>query len=282
MKRRFIIVILVIIIGVLIYILYPKKKINYTTGRVETIEIDVATKYAGRVIKIYKDEGDFVKKGELLLEIDKRELEALKQETEKRLKSLYFEKKSLEAQIKNLKEDVKRTKKLEEEGAVPEREYERMKTKLFSLQYKLKALEENIESLKKTIERLNIQEEETEIKSPVTGVVLEKNIEIGELTRPGVPLFTIANLDTLYVYAFLPQKEIYDLKTGKIVRVVPHTGKKVELRGEVVWISDRAEFTPKNIITPDEKALLVFKFKVKVINRDNLLKPGMTVSVYYK
>jgi len=282
LKRRFAIVILVIIGGVLIYILYPKKKLNYTTGRVEAIEIDVATKYSGRVTKIYKDEGDFVKKGELLLEIDRRELEVLEEETEKKLKSLYFEKKSLESQIKNLEEDVKRIKKLEEGGAVPEREYERMKTNLSSLQYKLKALEENIESLKKTLERLNIQKEETEIRSPVTGVVFERNIEKGELTRPGVPLFTIANLDTLYVYAFLPQKEIYDLKTGKIVKIVPHTRKRVEIKGKVVWISDKAEFTPKNIITPDEKALLVFKFKIKVINVDNLLKPGMTVSVYYR
>ncbi len=282
MKRKQLFLILFIIAGILIYIFYPKRKINYTSGRVEAIEIDVTTKYIGRVINIYKEEGDFVKKDELLLEIDKREIEALKEETEKKLKSLYFEKKSFEVEINNLKEDVEKTKKLKEEGAVPEREYERMKAKLSSLQYKLKAIEENIESLKKSLERLNIQEEETKLRSPITGIVLEKNIEIGEITKPGVPLFIVANLDTLYVYAFLPQKEIYDLKIGKIVKIVPHIGKKIEFNGNVVSISDKAEFTPKNIITPDEKALLVFKFKVKVINVDNLLKPGMTVSVYYK
>ncbi|MEO0270579.1 MAG: efflux RND transporter periplasmic adaptor subunit [candidate division WOR-3 bacterium] len=282
MKKKPIILIFLIIIVTTAYILFPKGKINYSSGRVEATEIELSTKYAGKVLKIYKREGEKVEKGEILLEIDARELKVLKEEINDKLNALQFEKKSFEIEIENLKEDLEKTKKLMEIGALSEREYEKMKTKYNSLLYKIKSVEENIESIKKNLERLSIQEEEYIIKSPVKGIIIEKNIEVGELTKPGFPLFRIANLDTLFVYAYLPQKELYDLNLSKTVKIIPHTDKKIEFTGKVVWISEEAEFTPKNVITPDEKALLVFKFKIKVINRDNLLKPGMTVSVYYK
>lgn len=282
MKRRYFILIFLIIAGTIGYVLFPKGKINYSIGRVEGTEIEISPKYGGRVIKIYKDEGEKIEKNEIILEIDNREIEILKEETEKKLNALKFEKKSLDIEIENLKEDLERTKKLLETGAISEREYEKIKAKYNSLLYKLKSVEENVESIKKTLGRLSIQEEEYIIRSPIKGIIIEKNIEVGELAKPGFPIFRIANLDTLFVYAYLPQKELYEIKLLKTVRIIPHTDKKIEFTGKIVWISEEAEFTPKNVITPDEKALLVFKFKVKVINRDNLLKPGMTVSVYYK
>ncbi|MEN3044783.1 MAG: efflux RND transporter periplasmic adaptor subunit [Candidatus Hydrothermales bacterium] len=282
MTKKIFLVALFISIVFTIYILYPKRKINFTTGTVEAKEVEISTKYIGKVMKIYKDEGDFVKENEILLEIDKRELFTTKKETEKKLLSFQYEKKAIEEEVKNLTEELKKLENLRKEGAFPERDYERLKSKYKFLTYKLRAAEENIEALKENLEKIKIYEEEIEIKSPISGVVLEKNIEVGELTRPHIPLFTIANLDTLYVYAFLPQKELKHIKLHKTVKIIPHIGEKIEFEGKVVWIKDEAEFTPRNILTPEEKELLFFKFKVKVINRDNILKPGMTVSVFYK
>ncbi|MEN3046373.1 MAG: efflux RND transporter periplasmic adaptor subunit [Candidatus Hydrothermales bacterium] len=282
MTKKLLLAALFIFIVFTFYMIYPKEKRNFTTGTVEAKEVEISTKYIGKVIKIYKDEGDFVKENEILLEIDKREILITKRETEKKLLSLHYERKAVEEEIKNLREELERLESLKREGAFPERDYERLKSRYQSLSYKLRSIDENIEALKENLEKIKIFEEETEIKSPISGVVIEKNIEVGELTKPYTPLFVIANLDTLYVYAFLPQKELKHIKLLKSVKIRPHIGEKIEFEGKVVWIKDEAEFTPRNILTPEEKELLFFRFKVKVINKDNILKPGMTVSVFYR
>ena len=118
--------------------------------------------------------------------------------------------------------------------------------------------------------------EKCRIKSPIAGTVLTKYAEAGEMVTTGKPLFKVADMDDLYVRAYFTTAQLSKLELGDSVTVIPDDGTREPDRyeGKVTWISDEAEFTPKNIQTRDERADLVYAVKIAVRN-DGRLKLGM-------
>lgn len=117
------------------------------------------------------------------------------------------------------------------------------------------------------------------IDSPIHGVVLARLHEPGEWAAPGVNLLTLADLDQLYVYAYVPQTVLYKIHPGDAVRVfLPEAGDKPR-KGRVAFIRPEAEFTPKNVQTRAERERLVYGVKVMLDNADQALKPGMPIEV---
>jgi HlyD family secretion protein len=117
------------------------------------------------------------------------------------------------------------------------------------------------------------------IESPIHGTVLARLHEPGEWASPGVNLLTLADLDQLYVYAYVPQTVLYKVHPGDEVRVfLPEAGDKPR-KGRVAFVRPEAEFTPKNVQTREERARLVYGVKVMLDNADQRLKPGMPIEV---
>ena len=102
------------------------------------------------------------------------------------------------------------------------------------------------------------------ITSPLTGTVLAKYAEAGELAAPGTPLFKVADMEQVYLRAYITSEQLSEVKLGQKVTVYSDYGKEVrkEYPGVVTWISDSSEFTPKTILTKDERANLVYAVKV--------------------
>lgn len=118
-----------------------------------------------------------------------------------------------------------------------------------------------------------------EVQSPLTGAVLSKYHEPGEMVDPGTRLFTLADLSRPYAYVYVPQPKVARLSLGqKVTGYLPEMGMKA-FDGSVVQIGDEAEFTPKNVQTRDERTRLVFAVKVEFSNPQEILKPGMFVEV---
>ena len=114
------------------------------------------------------------------------------------------------------------------------------------------------------------------ITSPIKGSVLVKYAETGELAAQGKALFKVADMENMFLRAYITADQLAQLKIGASVNVVAEFGaeKTREYKGQVVWISSRSEFTPKTIQTKDERANLVYAVKVLVKN-DGYLKIGM-------
>jgi len=132
------------------------------------------------------------------------------------------------------------------------------------------------EPLKKRIEQLKDQQQRANIVNPVTGTVLTKYAEAGEVTSAGKALYKIADLSELNLRAYVTGVQLPTIKLGQQVKVMIDQGEKKykEYTGDIIWISDKAEFTPKTIQTKEERANLVYAIKVKVKN-DGYLKIGM-------
>jgi HlyD family secretion protein len=117
------------------------------------------------------------------------------------------------------------------------------------------------------------------IYAPIHGVVLARLREPGEWASPGVNLLTLADLDQLYVYAYVPQTVLYKVHPGDEVAVyLPEAGDKPR-KGRVAFVRPEAEFTPKNVQTRAERERLVYGVKVMLDNADQVLKPGMPIEV---
>jgi HlyD family secretion protein len=132
------------------------------------------------------------------------------------------------------------------------------------------------EPLKKRIEQLKDQQQRANIVNPLGGTVITKYAEAGEITSPGKALYKIADLSELNLRAYVTGVQLPTIKLGQQVKVMIDQGKKKykEYPGTIIWISDKAEFTPKTIQTKEERANLVYAIKVKVKN-DGFLKIGM-------
>ena len=130
--------------------------------------------------------------------------------------------------------------------------------------------------LRKRVAQLEDQAHRANIVNPVTGTVLTKYAEAGEVTSAGKALYKIADLSKLNLRAYVTGVQLPTIKLGQEVRVLIDQGEKgyKEYPGTIVWISDKAEFTPKTIQTKEERANLVYAIKVKVKN-DGFLKIGM-------
>lgn len=120
------------------------------------------------------------------------------------------------------------------------------------------------------------------VKSPITGIVLDKYAERGEYASVGKPLFKVADLDNMFLRAYVTTKQLKSIRLGQRVKVVADYGESVSsadkhdcYEGTVCWISDKSEFTPKTILTDDERANLVYAVKIAVKNKDGRLKIGM-------
>jgi len=102
---------------------------------------------------------------------------------------------------------------------------------------------------------------------------------VGELASPLLPLFSLIDLDQTYVKAYVPEKYLGNIRLGSAVEVTCDSYPEKNFQGKVDFISDQAEFAPKNIQTKEERLKLVFMIKSYLNNQNQVLKPGMPVDV---
>jgi HlyD family secretion protein len=115
----------------------------------------------------------------------------------------------------------------------------------------------------------------TSVTSPVGGVVTSKLVDAGETIAPRAPLIVVSDLDHAWANVYVDEPVVPQLKLGQPATLVTDAGQR--LQGTLTFISPRAEFTPRNVQTADERSKLVYRIKVSVDNRDGILKPGMPV-----
>ncbi len=116
---------------------------------------------------------------------------------------------------------------------------------------------------------------ETTVASPIDGLVLRKNLEVGETANPGVSILTLMNPREVWVRAYVPEEQIGRIQLGESAHVTVDSYPGRPFSGRVSEISSEAEFTPKNVQTKKERVNLVFRIKIMLDNPEGILKPGM-------
>jgi multidrug resistance efflux pump len=122
---------------------------------------------------------------------------------------------------------------------------------------------------------LKVQRDQMLLTSPIDGLVTSREVYVGEMATPGLPLLTVANLDTVKLTVYIPENAYGKVKVGQEVAVTVDSFPGETFEGTVVYIANRAEFTPKNVQTKEERVSTVYAIKIRVPNPDHKLKPGM-------
>jgi HlyD family secretion protein len=136
-------------------------------------------------------------------------------------------------------------------------------------QARLAGVDAQLASLQKAVD-------DAAVIAPAAGVVTQKLAEAGELTTPRTPLLVITDLDNAWANLFVPEPMVPRLRLGQPATVFTDAGGP-GLPGKITFVSSRAEFTPRNVQTAEERSKLVYRIKVSVDNKAGVLKPGMPV-----
>ncbi len=126
-----------------------------------------------------------------------------------------------------------------------------------------------------SLKALNVQRDKHTLVAPLAGWVVEQSAHQGEMAVPGASLLTLADLTNVTLTVYVPEPDVDTVSIGQNVTVFVDTFPEMAFTGHITYISDQAEFTPKNIQTREERVNTVFAVKIKLENEDQRLKPGM-------
>ena len=235
------------------------------------------------------------------LSANKRQLSSSRKATDSRQLDLDKQVSSIRQQIANAQRERQRFAELVRDGAVPRKQLDDIDYQIKVLEKQLEATNDQIRSnnaslaeqsagidaqidgidaqaasLESQIRQIDDQIANTEIMAPFTGTVLEKYVELGEFVTTGKPLFKLADTQNMFLRAYVTSSQLKNIKVGQKVKVFADygDGQKKTYDGTITWISNRSEFTPKTILTDDERADLVYAVKIAIKN-DGYVKIGM-------
>ena len=271
------------------------KSLKYdAAGVFEATEVVVSAKGNGELKEFNLEEGMEIPSHQQLGVIDTTQLYLKKLQLKASMSGLNSRKSDVSVQIAALKEqiatqerEVKRFESLVQSSAANQKQLDDVRSHLNVLKRQLAAQYETVNnsnnsltdehlSLQMQIEQLDDQIKNAIVESPIQGTVLTKYVEQGEFMVQGKPLFKVADLNQMYLRAYITASQLTSVKIGQEVLVYADKGEsdRKEYQGKISWISDKAEFTPKTIQTRDERANLVYAIKVALPN-DGYLKKGM-------
>lgn len=258
-------------------------------GNFETDEVIVSSENNGKILTTAFNEGDKIKKGAIMAVIDTINLSLQRGQLMAQTASVLAQKAGLyaqiavsEQQITNIRKDQVRIKKMLAEGAATPKQMDDVDGQIALAEKQKKAYEAQIAAIDKNaravdaqIAVLNDRIGTATVKAPISGIILEKYTQTGELATPGKPLYKMANIDSLILRVYISGPQLTQIKLGRQVKVMIDVNEGIkELAGTVEWVSSDAEFTPKIIQTREERVKLVYAVKVRVPN-DGSLKLGM-------
>lgn len=264
------------------------------SGVFESTEVTVSAEGNGKILSLDLQEGDRLEAGQIVgcidtvqLHLSEIQLEASRRAVGSGRLDISRQIAALESQIGKQRQELDRFTKLEKAGASNRKQVEDIQAQIETLERQLSAQKESLNSsnrnvsgqadaLEAQIEQIRDRIRKCVITSPVAGTVLAKYSEAGEFAALGRALFKVADIDNIRLRAYITADQLTTLKLGQQVRVFADQGSsgRKEYAGTLIWISDKAEFTPKTIQTRDERANLVYAVKIAVEN-DGLIKLGM-------
>lgn len=267
---------------------------NDASGVFEATEVIVSARSTGELIQFNIQEGQDVKMEENVGYIDTTQLHLKKIQLLANMKSVesrhYNVAKqiaSIQQQIATQKNEKKRFENLVKSNAANQKQLDDINSQILLLQKQLSAQTETLENNNRSlsgessgllaqIAQVEDQIRKSIIVSPINGVVLSKYAEQGEFAVQGRTLFKVADISNMNLRVYITGDQLTKLKIGQSLKVYADYGKsdRKGYQGKIIWISDKAEFTPKTIQTRDERANLVYAVKVAVKN-DGYIKKGM-------
>ena len=274
MKKKIIALILILLMVGIFFVVKSRGKTNPNEltlyGNIEIRQVDLSFQVSGLVSKLLKEEGDTVKKGELIAVLDEQDYNANFKRAEAEVERTL-------ASQKDATDKYKRYAPLGEDDTVSKQEVE----SLYNAQNKANA---DYNAAKANRDYLSNQLKYTKLYAPEDGIIMVRVQEPGSNVQKGQSVYTMAKTNPVWVRAYVNETDLGNIKYGDGVNVYTDTvntatGKKREYKGQIGYISPVAEFTPKTVQSTDTRTNLVYRIRVYINNTDEYLRQGMPVTI---
>jgi HlyD family secretion protein len=295
----------------------PKDKI-FVSGNIETTEVDLSFRIAGQIKTLPIEEGDRVKQGQVIATLDTDTLVALQGASEseirnakavldeleegyrvEQIEAARASAKAAESRMKNAQDEYDRYMPLYKEKAISAstfdskatalkvaiEDYNNAAQRLEELvkgprEQQIRAGRARLEQASWNLKKIQLDIEHSTLACPVSGVVLIKANEIGEVILPGATVATVAAVDEVWLKGYVAEDKLGQVKLGQKAEITTDTYPGKIYPGTVTFISSRAEFTPKNVQTREERVKQVYRVKITIKNPEQELKIGMPAEGY--
>lgn len=275
MKKKIIALIFVLlIVGFSVFFIKNKNHKDQNElvlyGNIEIRQVDLSFQVSGLISKLFKEEGDTVKKGELIALIDDKDYVA-------NFKKAEAEVDRTGALHKDADDKYSRYAPLALDNTVSKQEVDT----LLNTKNKTKA---ELKSAVANKDYLENQLKYTKLYAPEDGIIMVRVQEPGSNTAKGQSVYTMAKTKPVWVRAYVNETDLGNIKYGQEVKVYtdttnPETGLKREYKGQIGYISPVAEFTPKTVQSTDTRTDLVYRIRIYIYDIDEYLRQGMPVTI---
>jgi HlyD family secretion protein len=263
-------------------------------GRLEAKQVDIATKYPGRIKEVLADEGDTVGEGQVVATMDTEPLEAELRNSEAKIREAEDNRRTALAEVVVKKAELaysgkqyKRSKELVVRGAVSEQERDidlahrdTSQAALLGAQAQAVRTQSAIDAATAEAERIKAEIKDSVLKAPIRGRVQNRLAEPGEVLPAGGKVLALVDLSDVYMYLFFPEAVAGKVPLGAEARIVLDAAPEYPIRALVSYVSPSAQFTPKTVETAEERHNLTFRVKLQLDkNRLRQFEPFVKVGI---
>ena len=250
----------------------------FGNGRIEADEIDIATKFAGRIAEMFADEGDMVKAGQIVARMDTQDLSASLKKAEAQMRQAQRAVEEAHAnviqqtsQVLLAQQEMERASALADKGFQTQEVVDQRRAQLDGANAALKAAQTRViesqhalEASTHDVELFTVNIADNTLVAPRDGRIQYRIANIGEVLPAGGKVFTMLDVSYVYMDVYLPTEEAGKVKVGTDARIVLDAYPNIAIPAKVSFLATQAQFTPKAVETKSERDKLMFRIRVRI------------------
>lgn len=266
----------------------------YGNGHAEATEIRVASELGGRIIDSRLREGAEIAAGDLLVRLDATDLILRKQRAEAELEALERQREQLMRELEvgrhhlqTAETELARNRTLAERGTVSPQQFDSVKNAYEEARGRVdvqdatvRATDARLQAAEKEVALIAHNLTKTQVQAPISGRIIAKAVEQGEVVGPGQLVAIVADLSRIELTVYVPEKDIGKIRLDAPAKVRVDAFPDRQFAARVARIDETAQFTPRDIHMPEERVRMVFGVTLKIANPEGLLKPGMPADAW--
>lgn len=254
---------------------------NAVSGTIEVDEVHVGPRMGGRVGKIFAQEGDKLTPGQTIVELDAAELTARRDLAAAQIDSAIHDADAQAAQLQFMRDDALRQQDLLKRNVVSPSDAERIASVARTQEKIVEAARVRIIQARAQLADIDAQLAEMKVKAPTDSILEVLSVKVGDVLAANREVATLILPQHLWVRVFVPEPWLGLIKVGDPVRVRVDSFSGKDFDGTVEQVNRQAEFTPRNVQTVEERIKQVFGVKIRLDNKEDKLRAGMSADVVF-
>jgi RND family efflux transporter MFP subunit len=254
---------------------------NTVSGTIEVDEVHVASRSAGRVEKIFAWEGETLKAGAVIVQLEASELKARRDMAAAQINTAKHDVEAQSAQLEFLRAEAQRQQDLLKRNTVSSSEAERAASAAKAQEMNIAAARARVEQASAQLADMDAQIQEMKIVAPADSILEILSVKVGDVLPANREVATLILPDRLWVRVYVPELWLGSINLNETVRVRVDSHPDHDFSGVVEQINRKAEFTPRNVQTVEDRIKQVFGVKVRLDNKEDRLRAGMSADIYF-